>query len=166
MSQNVIPFRPQDATLEEIRLDSLRFPRLHALPEATALAQLQTSIYKAAALRNQPIPPETSAFMAASLREVLLQDIDRLGLPYLSMEEIKREIRAAALGARGEIYSISVASLYQAICAYAKGPGIRAAQEAQKRRQQDLMDAEDNGPISVRFERLAEVVKNALNTNK
>lgn len=166
MSQNVIPFSPQTASLEAIRQDSERFPRLYVVNEATALRQIQGFILNAAALRGQSIPSETIAYMATQLREVLLQDPDGLGLRFLSLEEIKREIRAAALGSRGDFYGVNVSSLYQVLCAYAKGAGARAEAALAERNHRELLEAQDRGPLSVLFLRYAELVKNAVNAKK
>lgn len=161
---NELVTRP--ATLVEIRENPQRFPRIGAYPEAQALRELQGCILKACALRGQAPTSETIAFMANALREELLRDEEGLGLRNLSMEELRREIRAAALGNRGELYGVNVASLFQVLCTYAKEEGARAAREAYERRQKEIRDAQENGPISSTFNKYVDIVKNALNANK
>lgn len=153
----------REVSLEEIRSNRERFPRLKDIPEPEACRQLQPILYKAFMIRGQNLPAEAIAYMAQELRTALMQDEDGAGLPNITIEEIRREIRSAALGNRGELYGINVASLYQVLKNYAFGAGSRAEENIRKARVAELETAEEKGPIGVLFVRYFETVKKAIN---
>ena len=61
------------------------------------------------------------------------------------MEEIRREVTAAALGSRGELYGVNVASLYRVLKDYALGAGHAAQEEAARRRRVAYENALSSG---------------------
>lgn len=149
-------------SLEEIRRDSQRFPRLKDIPEQEACAQLQPILLKAFMYRGQNVTEEALAFMASALRDELMRDEDCVGLQNITIEEIRREVRAASLGNRGELYGISVASLYRVLVAYAAGAGAQAEENVRKARKAELEEAVEKGPIGSIFMRYFETVKKAI----
>lgn len=148
-------------SLEEIRSNREAFPRLKDIPEQEACRLLQPILYKAFMIRGQNLPPEAIAFMAQELRTALMQDEDRAGLPNITIEEIRRETRSAALGNRGEMYGLNVASIYQVLVKYAFGAGHRAEENVLKARKAELDAARETGPVGARFNNLVAIVKRA-----
>ena len=135
-SNNAITTATQEnaeLSLVEIRLDKLRFPRLVRIPRETAALQLHGIITEALTFRGQEASEETVAFMASSLYDLLIQDEEGIGLKYITLEEIRREIRAAALGCRREIYGVHVSSIYGVLRDYALGAGHQAEEAARRR---------------------------------
>lgn len=149
-------------SLEEIRSNREAFPRLKDIPEQEACRLLQPILYKAFMIRGQNLPPEAIAFMAQELRTALMQDEDRAGLPNITIEEIRRETRSAALGNRGEMYGLNVASIYQVLVKYAFGAGRRAEENVLKARKAELEAARSKGPIGAIFMDYFETVKKAI----
>ena len=153
----------REISLEEIRSNRERFPRLKDIPEEEANRQLQPILLKAFMSRGQNISEEALAFMASALRDELMRDEEGLGLQNITIEEIRREVRAASLGSRGEIYGISVASIYRVLAAYAAGAGTRAEANLRKARKAEQVEAEDKGPIDALFLRYVGTIKKAIN---
>ena len=93
--------------------------------------------------RGQQADVQTIMQMSASLIDILMEDEYGIGTKYLSMEEIKRVIRKAALGQGKEMYGISVSSLFQALADYCKGEGRMADKEAKEvvSRQRELRNS-------------------------
>lgn len=149
-------------SLEEIRSNRETFPRLKDIPEQEACRLLQPILYKAFMIRGQNLPPEAIAFMAQELRTALMQDEDGAGLPNITIEEIRREIRSAALGNRGEMYGLNVASIYQVLVKYAFGAGAQAEENVRKARKAELDAARETGPVGARFNNLVAIVKRAI----
>lgn len=133
----------QKATLVEIRTDNKRFPRLHTYRREDAISQMNMVIMMAFQFRGQQADVQTIMQMSASLIDILLEDEYGIGTKYLSMEEIKRVIRKAALGQGKEMYGISVSSLFQALADYCKGEGRMADQQAKEvvARQRELRNS-------------------------
>ena len=149
-------------SLEEIRSNREAFPRLKDIPEQAAVAQLQPILLKAFMYRGQNVNDEALAFMASALRDELMRDEDGVGLANITIEEIRREVQAASLGNRGEIYGISVASLYRVLVAYAAGAGAQAEENVRKARKAELDAAREQGPVGARFNNLVAIVKRAI----
>ena len=133
----------QKATLVEIRTDNKRFPRLHTYRREEAISQMNMVIMMAFQFRGQQADVQTIMQMSASLIDILMEDEYGIGTKYLSMEEIKRVIRKAALGQGKEMYGISVSSLFQALADYCKGEGRMADKEAKEvvSRQRELRNS-------------------------
>ena len=120
----------QKATLVEIRREE-------------AISQMNMVIMMAFQFRGQQADVQTIMQMSASLIDILMEDEYGIGTKYLSMEEIKRVIRKAALGQGKEMYGISVSSLFQALADYCKGEGRMADKEAKEvvSRQRELRNS-------------------------
>ena len=122
----------EKATLVDIRTDNKRFPRLYTYKREDAIAQMNMIIMMAFQFRGQQADVQTIMQMSASLIDILNEDEYGIGTKYLTMEEIKRVIKRAALGQGKEMYGISVSSLFQALADYCKGEGRMADQQAKE----------------------------------
>ena len=120
----------EKATLVDIRTDNKRFPRLYTYKREDAIAQMNMVIMMAFQFRGQQADVQTIMQMSATLIEILNEDEYGIGTKYLTMEEIKRVIKRAALGQGKEMYGISVSSLFQALADYCKGEGNMAQKQA------------------------------------
>lgn len=156
----------QAPTLVEIRCDKLRYPRLVRLPRELAEGQIRECIMQGAMLRGQEMPPETLRFTAAALLDELLRDEEGIGLKYITIEEISREIKAAALGSRGELYGINVSSLYRVLRDYALGAGHEAEETARRRSRAAMQRAMTETPVGIAITAGAGKILNALNARK
>lgn len=124
--------QPEKATLVDIRTDNKRFPRLYTYKREDAIAQMNMVIMMAFQFRGQQADVQTIMQMSATLIEILNEDEYGIGTKYLTMEEIKRVIKRAALGQGKEMYGISVSSLFQALADYCRGEGRMADQQAKE----------------------------------
>lgn len=122
----------EKATLVDIRTDNKRFPRLYTYKREDAIAQMNMVIMMAFQFRGQQADVQTIMQMSATLIEILNEDEYGIGTKYLTMEEIKRVIKRAALGQGKEMYGISVSSLFQALADYCRGEGRMADQQAKE----------------------------------
>ena len=122
----------EKATLVDIRTDNKRFPRLYTYKREDAIAQMNMIIMMAFQFRGQQADVQTIMQMSATLIEILNEDEYGIGTKYLTMEEIKRVIKRAALGQGKEMYGISVSSLFQALADYCRGEGRMADQQAKE----------------------------------
>ena len=122
----------EKATLVDIRTDNKRFPRLYTYKREDAIAQMNMVIMMAFQFRGQQADVQTIMQMSTTLIEILNEDEYGIGTKYLTMEEIKRVIKRAALGQGKEMYGISVSSLFQALADYCKGEGRMADQQAKE----------------------------------
>ena len=120
----------EKATLVDIRTDNKRFPRLYTYKREDAIAQMNMVIMMAFQFRGQQADVQTIMQMSATLIEILNEDEYGIGTKYLTMEEIKRVVKRAALGQGKEMYGISVSSLFQALADYCKGEGNMAQKQA------------------------------------
>lgn len=122
----------EKATLVDIRTDNKRFPRLYTYKREDAIAQMNMVIMMAFQFRGQQADVQTIMQMSATLIEILNEDEYGIGTKYLTMEEIKRVVKRAALGQGKEMYGISVSSLFQALADYCRGEGRMADQQAKE----------------------------------
>ena len=129
---NQMTTQPEKATLVDIRTDNKRFPRLYTYKREDAIAQMNMVIMMAFQFRGQQADVQTIMQMSTTLIEILNEDEYGIGTKYLTMEEIKRVIKRAALGQGKEMYGISVSSLFQALADYCKGEGRMADQQAKE----------------------------------
>lgn len=129
---NQMTTQPEKATLVDIRTDNKRFPRLYTYKREVAIAQMNMVIMMAFQFRGQQADVQTIMQMSATLIEILNEDEYGIGTKYLTMEEIKRVIKRAALGQGKEMYGISVSSLFQALADYCRGEGRMADQQAKE----------------------------------
>ena len=156
----------REATTVEIRCDKLRFPRIIAVPRVTAEAGIRQALVEAAALRGQSFAPEALRFTCSALLDELLRDTDGIGLKYITLEEIRRETRAAALGNRGEIYGLNVASIYRVLRDYTLGAGHEAEVEARRRARATMDKAIAETPVGAAITSATGKVLNAINARK
>lgn len=136
-----IPKMQNDITLVDIRSNPQRFPRLHNIPEATALKGLTQIVFMAFMYRGQSASEENISFVASALLAELLED-NQYGTMFLTMEEIARVVKKAALST--ETFGISVATLYSALVKYCSNEGKKADQKAKeiaKKNKAELPDA-------------------------
>lgn len=129
---NQMTTQPEKATLVDIRTDNKRFPRLYTYKREDAIAQMNMVIMMAFQFRGQQADVQTIMQMSATLIEILNEDEYGIGTKYLTMEEIKRVVKRAALGQGKEMYGISVSSLFQALADYCRGEGRMADQQAKE----------------------------------
>lgn len=156
----------QAPTLVEIRCDKLRYPRLVRVPRELAEGQIRECIMQAAMLRGQEMAGETLRFTAAALLDELLRDEEGFGLKYITIEEIRREVKAAALGSRGELYGINVSSLYRVLRDYALGAGHEAEETARRCSRAALEQAMAETPAGIAITTAAGALTNAFNARK
>jgi len=135
---------PAAVSLPAIRLDAERFPRLKDIPEATAVTQIAKVVSDAFLYRGQAAEPANVKFIASALREELLADTT-YGLPFITVEEIRRAVREAVL-AKDDLFGVNVSSLYKVLLAYAKGAGRLADIEAGKILKAEKAAAEKSDP--------------------
>lgn len=167
MRSNALTTQTQTApTLVEIRCDKLRFPRLVSVPRDIAEGQIRECIMQGALLRGQEMKPESLRFAASALLDELLRDEEDFGLKYITIEEIRREIRAAALGSRGELYGLNVASIYRVLRDYALGAGNEAEREAKRRARATIDKALAETPVGVAITAGTGKLLNAINARK
>lgn len=131
------------ASLIDIRTDNKRFPRLHTYRREDAISQMNMILMMAFQLRGQQADVQTIMQMSSSLIEILNDDEYGIGTKFLSFEEIKRVVRKAVLGLSGEMYGLSVSSIFKALADYCKGEGRMADHEAKQiaSRQRELKQA-------------------------
>ena len=118
-------------SLVDIRLDPVSFPRLINIPAAKARAALSKIIADAFLYRGQTADRENVRFIASALLEELLAD-DKYGLPFLTLEEIRRAVKTAVLTDEN-LFGVNVSSLYRVLLAYARGEGRQADATAAER---------------------------------
>lgn len=121
----------RDALLE-CRRDPVKHPRLCYFDQDAAAERLRTLILKAFLYRGQKADDEVVTFVSQELAGELLRDEDGLGLNNISLDEVAYVVRKAVLGQSGELYGITVSSLYRALAEYAKGEGHLLEVEARK----------------------------------
>ena len=118
------------ATLKQIRMDSAKFPRISSYTKSDAVGCLTQLITVCLMYKGMNPDDYKIAYTAGMLYDEIMQDNDGLGLPSLSFEEVRRVFRKCVLGQGRELFGVNVASLYAALCDYAKGEGHLAQLEA------------------------------------
>lgn len=166
MNNNITTIPAKTPTLVEIRCDKLRYPRLVRVPRELAEGQIRECIMQGAMLRGQEMAPETLRFAASALLDELLRDEEGIGLKYITIEEIRREIKAAALGSRGELYGINVSSLYRVLRDYALGAGHEAEETVRRCSRAALEQAMAETPAGIAITTAAGALANAFNARK
>ncbi len=124
------PVPAPSVTLKEIRMNSARFPRISAYTKDDAVRYLSDLIINALLYKGMEPGEYKVTFTAQALYNEIMEDNDGLGLPSLSFEEVRRVFRKCVLGQGRELFGVNVASLYAALCDYAKGEGHLAQLEA------------------------------------
>lgn len=107
------------ASLLDIRSDSRAFPRIKEYAPDILTKEITAQVLTVYRYRGQK--PESAAEVGLTAQlltaELLSNDFDP-GTRELTMEEIRRALRRAALGQGAEMYGINVRSLYDAITDY------------------------------------------------
>jgi hypothetical protein len=124
--------QPGKTSLVDIRTDDKKFPRIYTYRREEVIYQMNMIIMMAFQFRGQSADSQTIVQMSASLIDILIEDEYEIGTKYLTIEEIRRVVKRAALGQGREMYGISVSSLLQALADYCKGEGRMADQEAKE----------------------------------
>lgn len=131
MVEGVSALRPEP-TLQEIRRDPHRFPRLWKLEPRQAVARLSMVVGMAVQYRGQQIEADALMRLSKALYMELMADLDRIGLRYLSVEEISVVVRRAVAGStKRELYGVNVASLLQVLGDYVRGEGAELQRRAE-----------------------------------
>lgn len=152
-----IPQISHDISLVEIRADVERFPRLHRIPAPQALHGIKQVVFMALMYRGQAASEENISFISTALLAELLEE-NKFGTRYLTMEEIARVVKKAALAT--ETFGISVSTLYSALVKYCCTEGKDADNKAK-----DLYQKKDGPPeamISVATYRMIEENKKRM----
>lgn len=109
----------QTASLVDIRKHQTMFPRITEYKADVLLREVKGILMMVYQYRGQsPSSAEEVETMARSLTAELLADEFGQGLRNLTIEEIRRALRKAALGCGAEMYGINVRSLYEAVVHY------------------------------------------------
>ena len=124
----LIDYQP-NIDLVYCRVHTEQFPRIEAEGIDKAIVKMTPLVFAAMLYKGQEATKERVAYIARSLVLEIFSDT-QLGLRTLTWEEIGYTIRNAVLGVSGEMYGVSVATLYAALAAYAKGEGTEIARKA------------------------------------
>ena len=136
MNEVAIYTAPQGVTLVDIRLDSVRFPRIKTIPAQQATARLQQVVAMAYVYTGRNADEAKLQMVAAALYNELLEDKKGIGTANITIEEVGHAVKDAILQADSDVY-INIAFLYKAVCAYCLGEGHDAQQAAYKRKVAD-----------------------------
>ena len=147
-------------SLVEIRRNPEMYPRLVRIAMPEVKRQLAGIIANALLYRGQDAEAEKVAFIANALYEEIMADEQGLGLQYLTMEEVRRVAKRTALDK--DTFGISVATLYSALCAYAKGEGHTAQMEANNLQRTIDKDAQKESMERV----ISRIAENITSTHK
>lgn len=120
-SSALVNYNPGNATLLEMRADSVRFPRLNSMHVEQAILGMSKIVSQAFLYRGQAADPTNIRFISSTLVQELLAD-DRYGASNISLAEIQVVVKRAVLGGQ-EMFGVSVASLYKVIMDFVKGEG-------------------------------------------
>lgn len=110
-------------SVQEMRSNSEKYPRLHTIPPIKAVEQLVNIVATAFMYSGRNADVENVKFIASHLYEELMLDEQGIGTKYISMAEISRAVKRSILGQGKEMFGISVASLYAVVADYCKGEG-------------------------------------------
>lgn len=111
-----------------IRMDAVRFPRLHTYSREDAVTALKAIAINASMYRGSKMADEDAQYIGENLYNEMMSK-DSCGMQYLSLDEIALVVKRAVLGG-AEMYGINVASLYKVLLDYVKGEGHRLNKEA------------------------------------
>lgn len=118
-----------EVNLVKCRLYPEKYPRIGETDHDAAVSRMVPLVWAAILYKGQDASEQRIAYIAECLVDEIMAD-DKLGLRSLSWEEIGITIRNAVLGVSGEMYGVSVATLYAALAAYAKNEGHQAELKA------------------------------------
>lgn len=128
MSNEIAVLQEQSAaSLVEIRRDNIRFPRLHSYPAPLAMKMLSAVVLRAATLFDAQVSREDVQNIALDLYTELMADVEGLRTMNITIEEIHRAFRKAAMGQSVEYYGrFSFHFLYKCIIHYVKNEVLDA----------------------------------------
>ena len=108
-----------------------RYPRIHSIPIGEARSKMWRIVTDATLYRGNEVENVNVSFVANHLLDELLADEPRIGLRFLTFEEIAWTIKRAVLGqGRKELHGINVGGLYAALVDYARHEGMIADKKA------------------------------------
>lgn len=131
------------ASLLDMRSDAKRFPRIGTFSREQAVLEMSKIVSQAFLYKGQAADPTNIQFISCSLVDELQSDLDGLGTRHISFGEISRVVKRSVF--HGDMYGISVASLYKVIIEYIKGEGHRLNQQvAEIERQRNEKEIKDS----------------------
>lgn len=131
------------ASLVEVRMNQRLYPRLCQYPHDAAIAELVKIVTTAFLYTGREVDPRNINFIATNLYDNIMAE-DKHGARNITLYELNRAVKKAVLS--GEMYGISVATLYKAVMDYAKGEGAVAnEQAAEKAKHERRMMLEKSG---------------------
>lgn len=145
-------------TPKMIRGDRSTFPHIVNQKREDVVARLAFFIGNLKAWSGNKDQGDFSAD-ANDLYDLLMDDADEIGTRFISLAEIWRCFRRAALGLTDhDMYGINVISLYRSIADYCTGEGHRADKELEK--EYKAAQREKSSPVKVLTDVMAaEMVK-------
>lgn len=109
-------------SLLDMRRNSEKFPRICRIPREEAIPQMAMIVHNAFLYKGHNADPTTIQFIASALCDELVADNEKVGTKWISLAEIAKVVKKAVLTDENFV-SVSVASLYKVVVAYAKGEG-------------------------------------------
>lgn len=164
MNNSIVPYRPNTASLVDIRLNAQQYPRLKNIPQPQALSSIMSIIAMAFNYTGRGYDEDAITALASALYAELMADDFGVGTANISIEEIGRAVRRAVLG-ETEMYGINVSSLYKVICDYATGDGHAAQIAANNRHAAARRAALEKSPAGVMLQSYAGALLQSSNPN-
>lgn len=130
---------PASYDLVEVRSNPTRFPRIGTTPQGTAQIFMREVVITALMIKGLSLDNSAVDFIAANLLSEVMADDHRLGLRELSWYEAGRAVRKAATS--GDMYGVSVATIFEAFVDYARGEGHEADLIYQTRKKAERAEA-------------------------
>ena len=146
MSNDIVNYNHEHASLMEMREDATRFPRLNVITREQAVSGLTRIVSQAFLYRGQAADPVNVQFISNALLNELLED-EKYGAGNISLAEIRVVVKRAALNT--DMFGISVASLYKVIIAFCKNEGHLNQQVVNMSRRRE---AQQPTAVSVRLQ--------------
>lgn len=131
---------PSSVTFLDMRRDAQKYPRLASVPREVAASAMEQIVFRAffnnagTQLRDEDAVARVQ-LIATELLDLLLEDYEAVGTKHLSFAEVSRVIRTASVSGKKEMYGVSVAGLYRAVCDYCLNEGHKASAQVMRERQ-------------------------------
>ena len=119
-NQAVANLNPAGATLLEMRSNPSAFPRVSSVPREAAIFEMTKIVTQAFLYRGQTTDLATINFISTSVVDELLAD-KVYNASSISFAEIQVIVKREILS--GDVFGVSVASIYRIILDYVKGEG-------------------------------------------
>lgn len=120
-----------DLTIDLIRRDAERFPRLHSYSHGEALKIMSGIVIKTFLYMGRKAPSAKDIhFIAEQVLSEIRRDIFGLSLSHITFEEIERAVIKRIIEAPDTVYGICVGTFMSAIVDYARTSGSAAANRA------------------------------------